>query len=664
MYCTQCGTKLPDDTKVCPNCNTSFVPEEEVKAAVPEVQAAPQPEVQVEAPQAPEMQPQAAPQQEIPQETPQNIPPQMEAQAPQQPQFEQPRMMNGGFDPMTGQPLAPQPPKEKKPLLKNKLFLGLLGGGVALILAIIIGVIIWLQPEEIEVDQFVTIEYSGYDGYGDAYVYLDETALYDAMMKATGKSYSDYMDIESLWDLGGAVSEGISFYTAIETIELTPDVTENLSNGDTINVSITYNNEVAEEVDIEFVGETVSVVVEGLTPVVEVDPFADLTVTFNGTAPSGWIEYEYTGSDEYVSSYYFNVDKYDGLRNGDVVTITYDISDEDTLYYGYVATTKSKTYEVSGLQEYADAYADLTDTFIATLKTESEDTIYAYIANSYGSNCSMANLEYCGYIMNSIKDASGWVDSYNDLYMIYRGDVSHSKGEFSTTKVYYPVRFKNILINGETLTYEYKDGIMGSTSIGNTWNYTDGYVNPLICYGELVEAKLESYTSECGDGFEVFANYELIATLEDIGADYKAELEADAKDRIESYVANNYNGGSEMADLKLAGEYLLLAKSQGSDFANNNRYYLVFSATVSNKDKKFATTTVYFPVEYSGLVSLPDGTYMLTSVGGIKGSFTFPGSYYSTKGYMDGAKMFSDLVTANRENYTYIVSDGLKQFGE
>jgi len=153
MYCTQCGTKLPDDTKVCPNCNTSFVPEEEVKAAVPEVQAAPQ--------------------QEIPQETPQNIPPQMEAQAPPQPQFEQPRMMNGGFDPMTGQPLAPQPPKEKKPLLKNKLFLGLLGGGVALILAIIIGVIIWLQPEEIEVDQFVTIEYSGYDGYGDAYVYLD-----------------------------------------------------------------------------------------------------------------------------------------------------------------------------------------------------------------------------------------------------------------------------------------------------------------------------------------------------------------------------------------------------------------------------------------------------------------------------------------------------------
>ncbi len=658
MYCTQCGTKLPDDAKMCPNCNMSFV-SEEANVSEPEIQVAPQPEFQVE--------PEVIFQQEIPQEEPQNIPPHMEAQAPQQPQFDQqfqPQMPNGGFDPMTGAPIPAPVPKEKKPLLKNKLFLGLLGGGVALILAIIIGVIIWLQPEEIELDQFVTVEYSGYDGYGDAYVYLNETALYEAMMKATGQSYSDYMDIDSLWDLGGAVSNGISLYTAIDTIELTTDKTENLANGDIITVSLTYNNEVAKEVDIEFVGDTVSVTVEGLEPVAEVDPFEDLTVTFDGIAPSGWIEYEYTGSNEYVSSYYFNVDKYDGLRNGDVVTITYNVSDEDTLYYGYVATTKSKTYEVNGLQEYADAYADLTDTFITTLKTESEDTIYAYVANSYGSNCTMANLEYCGYIMNSIKDASGWVDSYNDLYMIYRGDVSHSKGDFSTTKVYYPVRFKNILIDGETLTYEYKDGIMGSSSIGNTWNYTDGYVNPLTCYGDLVEKKLESYTSECGDGFEVFANYTLISSLEDIGADYKAELEADAKDRIESYVAKEYIKGSEMKDLKLVGEYLLLAKNQGSDFANNNRYYLVYSATVSNADKKFATSTVYFPVEYSGLVSLPDGTYMMTSVGGIKGSSTFPGSYHSTKGYLDGTKMFSDLITANRENYTYIVSEGLKQFGE
>lgn len=562
--------------------------------------------------------------------------------------------------------VPPQPPvpKEKKPLLKSKLFWGLLGSGVLLLLLIIIGVVIWLQPEKIEVDQYVTVEYEGYDGYARAHVELDELALYEAMMEATGQSVSDYADIDSLWDLGGAVYDGVSLYTCIDTIELTPSKTENLSNGDTIDVAITYDNEVARKMDIEFVGDSVSVTVEGLKPVQEVDPFEDLKVTFTGIAPSGQVEFEYTGSNENISSYNFEADRYDGLRNGDMVTITYNVSDEDTLYYGYVLSTKEKQYEVSGLQEYADSYADLTADFLATLKSESEDTIYSYIANNYDSSCTMTNLEYCGYIMNCIKDASGYVDSYNDLYLIYRGDVSHSKGEFNTTKVYYPVQFENILIDGDQLSYEEKDGIEGSASIGDTWYYTDGYVNPLICYNEIVAANQEDYTAECGDGFEVYAEYTLISSLEDIGADYKATLEADAKDRIESYVADSYGDTSKMADLKVAGEYLLLAKNQGSDFANNNRYYIVYSATVSSTENRFKETTVYFPVEYSGLVALPDGTFMLTSVGGIKGSSNLPDSYYSTKGYVDGTKMFSDLVTANREKYTYIVSEGLQSFGK
>ena len=127
MYCTQCGTKLPDGTPVCPNCNTALAPKEEVKAVEPEVQVVGQPEVQPEVqvqpeiPPVPEMQPQIQP----------------EAAEPQPQMPVQPQMAPGGFDPMTGQPLngapvAPQQPKEKKPLLKNKLFIGLMAGGAAL----------------------------------------------------------------------------------------------------------------------------------------------------------------------------------------------------------------------------------------------------------------------------------------------------------------------------------------------------------------------------------------------------------------------------------------------------------------------------------------------------------------------------------------------------
>jgi len=180
---------------------------------------------------------------------------------------------------------------------------------------------------------------------------------------------------------------------------------------------------------------------------------------------------------------------------------------------------------------------------------------------------------------------------------------------------------------------------------------------------EIVEANRDYYTAECGDGFEVYAEYETISQLSDISEEYKQTLYADAQDQILSYIANSYNGGSEATDLAVKGEYLLLAKDQGTDFRNNNRYVVVYSATVSNSQGKFETTTVYFPVEYDGIVKLPGDEYMTTASVGMLGYSTFADSWYNTKGYIDGTQMYSDIVTSNRENYTYEVSEGLTEFG-
>ena len=55
---------------------------------------------------------------------------------------------------------------------------------------------------------------------------------------------------------------------------------------------------------------------------------------------------------------------------------------------------------------------------------------------------------------------------------------------------------------------------------------------------------------------------------------------------------------------------------------------------------------------------------MVTKKDDIYGNSQFPGSYYTTKGFVDGEEMYSKIVTANRDNYSYVVSDGLKEFGE
>ena len=48
----------------------------------------------------------------------------------------------------------------------------------------------------------------------------------------------------------------------------------------------------------------------------------------------------------------------------------------------------------------------------------------------------------------------------------------------------------------------------------------------------------------------------------------------------------------------------------------------------------------------------------------VLGNTQFQDTWTYTNGYTDGAKMFSDLVTANRTDYSYEVSEGLKAFGE
>lgn len=627
MICKNCGAENEDNAKFCRNCGKIM---EEVNE---------NPGVSDATPQQGEANPEGG----------------VAAAAPAaQPTAPQPAA--------TPQPTAvPQPAAVPQPVAgtqpgKNKALIPILiGGGCAVLVAllIILLLIVTAKPT-IKLDDYLTIEAVGYDGYGSARVTIDWDGIeekYGDKLKFTSQgekifSWLDPMDVLQL-------SIGVSL-----------DDTHGLSNGDVITYTWNVDEELYTYIKCNTKYKDDSYTVEGLEEVATFDAFADLEVTFSGISPNGRLDYEYSGSQ--LSRYDFSYDKYGDLKNGD--TVVFSIPDRDAEYYinyfGMVPTSLEKEYVVSGLDEYVESYGGLSDGFISDLKSEAEDTIYAYTAGSYNATTSMTDLTYAGYIFTSLKD-DGYSNVYNTLYIIYSGTVSSSNGSFSTSKVYYPVRFTDIVSGESGLTYSNNGGIVGSSGFNGSWSSTKGYINPLICYMELVEAVRDNFTAECGDGFEAYAEYDLITKLDDIGAEYKEVLYADARDKIESYIATSYNGGSEASDLAILGEYLLLAKTQGTDFARNNKYIIVFSATVSNSRGKFDTTTVYFPVEYDGIVKLPGDEYMITNtIGMVNNSVYLPNSYYSTRGYIDGTEMFSKLITANRDNYTYEVSENLKQFGE
>ncbi len=536
-----------------------------------------------------------------------------------------------------------------------------LGGGIAAVLIIIIAVVIIVtQPKKINLEDYVEITCSGYNEYAVARATLDEGGLYEAILAAKGKKV-DYNSIDSFEALGAALSEEMAISECVDKITLSLSQDSNLSNGDTITVEITYDNEAAKANKVKFTGSTVTLKVEGLEDALKVDPFEGFEVTFSGISPGGKIEYNYNGTNPNISTYSFSPSQSYDLKNGDVVTVTYSFNEDSMLRQGIVITNQEKEYEVSGLDEYVQSYADLTDNFLNSMKSEAEDKIYSYVASNYNAANSMNDLSYAGYILNVSETTDIWFGSYNSLYLIYSGTVSNTDGSFPTTKVYYPVKFSNILNAGGELSYGSLDGIQGSSNFDGGWYSTKGYINPLICYVDIVEKNRDSYSSECGDGFEAFSEYEQVAQMADISDGYKQELYADALNKVESHIAN-YSGGSKAEGLVFVGDCLLTAKTPGLNLANNNTYIVVYSALVSNTDGYFEDTMVYYPVAYNGIVSLPNGEYMITESKGIQGNSSFSNFFYSTKGYTDGVQMFEKLITANRDNYTYELSDGLKEF--
>ena len=613
MFCPECGTQFDDGAAFCPNCGTKVQ------------QVAPKPA----APAAAQASKEAAP----------------NAAAP-------------------AGPLG-VPQDTPKPAIKiNPTYV--IAGCVGVFVLLIIILLIANRKTVVDLNKFVKDPvFEGYDGYGTANsgFLFDEDAFiaeYAGKIKYTGGNRSIAYDYDTPEAMLADYANG---YMEAGT---------NLSNGDSVVFEWTIDEELMKTLfkKCKLKYSNITYTVSGLTPLREVNPFDDITVTFEGIAPNGTCKVERETEDEAVNSLYISTDKTSGLSNGDTVKVTVASYYSDNLGlsmaqdYGVVLTETEKSYTVEGLEAYVTSYDEVTEDYLTYAKGEVEDVIASYTANNY-DDVNLSDLEYAGYIFEAAKDTDDYWGDYNILYVIYSGYVKSTKGNFDKTKVYYPVKCRNLLKGTDgTVTGEVGD-ITGWSYIGGTWTSTSGYVNPLKCYNELVEANRDSYVATVGDGFEEYSKSKEIAGLSDIYDSCKTVLTDLAKEKIQAYIDDSYDSEKIVVKgLALDREYLLLAKEQGDDYAANNKYYLVFTANVSHKDKSFEKTTVYYPVEFDGIVNFENGDYLVTSCNGIQGSQYFEGSWYYTKGYTDPDEMYKDIVTGNRSNYTSDVTKKSKEFAD
>ena len=341
------------------------------------------------------------------------------------------------------------------PFLKDKKMLGIVGGVAAVVVLVLIFML--SGKPTINLDDYVTVEFEGYNTVGHARVTVDEDRFYeenlenleisdDTWEKMEDMAYeSSESDSELAAFLIGRTMQAIQFLSDREvagiffdevwqTRSLTPS--SDLSNGDTVVFAWELSDgdkELLEElfgVKIKF-GEPKEYTVEGLDEPEEIDPFEGVEVTFSGIAPNGEATLDASNGPESCQSLY-ELDPQEGLSNGDTVTLYLDrdnVNEYLTENYGVVVSETSKTYTVEGLASYAASLDEIPEETAESMRKQSEDVIRARIAEQ--SDMTLNELSYLGDIMLTPK-VPGTMNKNNVLYNVYRTSVTITRGENTT----------------------------------------------------------------------------------------------------------------------------------------------------------------------------------------------------------------------------------------
>ena len=545
-FCGNCGTQVGDDADFCPNCGQKLKGEmeqpAEQEAPVQEQPAEQETPVQEqpaeqEAPVQEQPAEQKTPVQEQPQQGQfQSQPQQGQFQSqpqqgqfqgrpqqgqfqgrpqqgqfqgqfqgrPQQGQFQgQPQPQQGQFQ---GQPQQARPPK--KPFKMTKQLWALLIAVIAVVVVAIVAlVVVKNQKKKVNINDYISVEYNGYETAGTAYVDFDETGFSEAVIKAQGKKLKnvkslDDLDWSDLTDLMGS-----SNWDLIDSITFDVKPDSDLSNGDVVTVTASWNEDYEKKAGVKILSKEQEFTVEGLEEVKEVDPFEDIEVTFSGTPPYVYPNWTNNSEDDYLRYLWFNFEDYDSLDVGDTVTLTVDESEENALANGYKFTQTSKEYIVSGVDSYVTSAADISADNLDSMKNEATDALDAYFANN-NSYIGNSGFSYEGSYYLVAKNSDTWGDT-NVLYLVFSTTVTSAENAFEPTVVYFPVKYTNImaLSDGSQNFNTYGD-IEGYTELeyDDGWYNVEGYTDGAQMFNDLVVTQKVDYTYEVTDNLTQFGN--------------------------------------------------------------------------------------------------------------------------------------------------------------
>lgn len=287
---------------------------------------------------------------------------------------------------------------------------------------------------------YISVRFDGYDGYGHIICKLDKDALIQELIgpipdRSNINEYTAWVALRDEYK---------------NSIKVTCSRYYGLSNQDRVLVSVQVSEFAAEKIQ----SKACEIRVEGLSPLREIDVFADLEVQFEGVNGAATAQCVKADGNAVLKVCRLSLSQERSLSTGDTVTVS--ITNADTLAssYGCRLLATEKQYTVPPLPEYLtkpeqvdpEDVQQMVKQFIADEKERlAQDIYFTYSEPVY----------YGTYICAVKPDA--WYVEYSYILQIYITYDEYYDGEYWRT-VYRPLEFYNLVAEpGETVSLNYAD---------------------------------------------------------------------------------------------------------------------------------------------------------------------------------------------------------------
>lgn len=453
-YCPNCGTKVDDSAKVCPACNANLAEDNNAQAVENQATVEQQPTQQVV-----------------------NNP-------------------TAGSQPVNNQPGNSFNAKEFIQNNKNnkKMIYGVIAA-VVVLLAIIIGVNVSNRIKRtINLNDYVTVEFDGYDKYGKASVDFDSEQFAEDFAEASSK-------VKSADDMFGAIMGMLD-------VDYSLSEDSKLSNGDEVTLKWDANvDKIEKKYKVYLKAKDKTFKVADLEEGKEVDPFENFEVEFSGMAPDVYVNVKNNTKDSVLKSLYYEIEDYKSsdIKVGTKIEITIpDTAAQACAEQGYILTQTSKEFECTGLDAYVTKLSEIPEKF----QTKAKEQAKAELVSSFARNqedYTISDPTYAGsYFMASKSDSSN-AASRNRYIVVMKATVSNPEGKFSPVELYFPVRFNRAVVVKADGTVECdltSADILGSfrdfTVAEGTYfyGYVNGFADVAKMKSEIVDSNAAKYDVE------------------------------------------------------------------------------------------------------------------------------------------------------------------------